>query len=118
MRAYARILDGETTIFVPATTNRIDMEIKGYAQGRADGWYRAKATCDEYHWHTEIGAKVNPAKEAVRLTALAAKGRHKQARTDKPGISGYMHMERMATEAIRNQVEVSEYFAKMLANVK
>lgn len=117
MRAYAKVTAGHAVVYIPATSNRIDMEVEAFAPRKADGWYRVKATCDEGWggWVTEIGAKINPEKEAVRLLALAKKGEDKQARTDKPGVVGYLHMERMSTAAIQNQVEVSKYFAKMLS---
>lgn len=116
MRAYALVKNHAATVHVPATSNRCAMQIERSAFGKDDGWYRAQATYDEGWggWSVEIGKKIDPAKEAVRLRALARKGENKEARTGSPGISGYMHMERMATEAIRIQVQVSDYFADML----
>lgn len=116
MRAYSLVKDHSATVYIPATSNRCAMQIERSAFGKADGWYRTQATYEEDwgSWSVTLGKKIDPAKEAKRLRALARKGEHKEASTGSPGITGYMHMERMATEAIRVQVQISDYFADLL----
>lgn len=63
----------------------------------APGWYRAVCEFTDSGPFVELGRRVDPVAEAYRLNDLGAQT--SRARTRKPGVAGYQHMEDMANAA-------------------
>lgn len=112
MRAYAKVANGRATVYIPATSNRVPLELERPARFAKAGWYRASVTY-EGGWLVDMGKPVEPVKEAKRLRRLV-EGNTGQARTGSPGIAGYQQMADAATAAKATQRQVSAYFAKLL----
>ncbi len=78
----------------------------------APGWYRAVCEFTDSGPFVELGRSVDPVAEAYRLNDLGAQA--SRARTRKPGVAGYQHMEDMANAALDARRQAQRHFARVL----
>ena len=102
MRAYAKVENGTVKVTTWSTNlgGRVDIWQKTRLP---DGWYRAKATCEDPNspWVVNFGKKVDPLKEATRLRGMAKRiGSCPRAFVGDYGVRGHSEAERASTAAM------------------